>query len=47
MSDDRGSADAALGGFRVLGGSPTEEELAAATAVIAALAAEPAAEQPV
>ncbi|OUE06042.1 hypothetical protein CMMCAS08_04625 [Clavibacter michiganensis subsp. michiganensis] len=38
MSDAHGSADAALGGFRVLGGSPTEEELAAATAVIAALA---------
>jgi hypothetical protein len=36
----------ALGGFRVLGGSPTEEELAAATAVIAALAAQPSAEQP-
>ncbi|MWJ40930.1 acyl-CoA carboxylase subunit epsilon, partial [Clavibacter michiganensis subsp. michiganensis] len=47
MSDAHGSADAALGGFRVLGGSPTEEELAAATAVIAALAAQPAAEQPV
>ncbi|OUD80800.1 putative propionyl-CoA carboxylase beta chain 5 [Clavibacter michiganensis subsp. michiganensis] len=47
VSDAHGSADAALGGFRVLGGSPTEEELAAATAVIAALAAQPAAEQPV
>ncbi|ALD12288.1 acyl-CoA carboxylase subunit epsilon [Clavibacter capsici] len=43
MSD---APDAALGGFRVLGGSPTEEELAAATAVIAALAAQPASEQP-
>ncbi|RII95235.1 acyl-CoA carboxylase epsilon subunit, partial [Clavibacter michiganensis] len=39
MSDAQTPADAALGGFRVLGGSPTEEELAAATAVIAALAA--------
>ncbi|RIJ58485.1 hypothetical protein DZG02_13655, partial [Clavibacter lycopersici] len=47
MSDAHGSADAALGGFRVLGGSPTEEELAAATAVIAAIAAQPAVEQPV
>ena len=39
--------DAAIGGVRVVGGSPTEEELAAATAVLAALAAQPAAEQPV
>ncbi|UKF81402.1 acyl-CoA carboxylase subunit epsilon [Clavibacter californiensis] len=46
MSDVHASADAPVGGFRVLGGSPTEEELAAATAVIAALAAQPAAEQP-
>ncbi|WP_317229180.1 acyl-CoA carboxylase epsilon subunit, partial [Clavibacter sp. MX14-G9D] len=31
----------------MVGGSPTEEELAAATAVLVALAAQPAAEQPV
>jgi hypothetical protein len=41
-----GSADAALGGVRALGGAPTEEELAAVTAVLAALAARPAADQP-
>ncbi|WP_258070398.1 acyl-CoA carboxylase epsilon subunit [Clavibacter michiganensis] len=40
-------SDAPLGGVRGVGGSPTEEELAAATAVLAALAAQPAAEQPV
>jgi len=34
-------------GIRVLGGSPTPEELAAATAVLAALAAQPAVEQPI
>ena len=54
MSDARGttgagsSSDAPVGpGIRVLGGSPTPEELAAATAVVAALAAQPAAEQPI
>ncbi|MBF4617309.1 acyl-CoA carboxylase subunit epsilon [Clavibacter sp. VKM Ac-2873] len=47
MSDERTPAEAAIGGFRVLGGAPTEEELAAATAVIAALAAQPSAEHPV
>ena len=35
------------GGVRALGGSPTAEELAAVTAVLAALAAQPAADQPV
>jgi hypothetical protein len=33
-------------GIRVVGGSPTAEELAAATAVLAALAAQPPVEQP-
>ncbi|MFT2749015.1 acyl-CoA carboxylase epsilon subunit [Clavibacter sp. Sh2036] len=53
MSDARDSSRAGSpaarpvrGGLRVLGGSPTAEELAAATAVLAALAAGPAVEQP-
>ncbi|OUE26326.1 hypothetical protein BFL36_03745 [Clavibacter michiganensis] len=41
-----GSAAGPVGGVRALGGSPTAEELAAATAVLAALAAQPVAEQP-
>ncbi|MFT7710339.1 acyl-CoA carboxylase epsilon subunit [Clavibacter tessellarius] len=40
------ASDPVGGGVRVLGGSPTAEELAAATAVLAALAAQPVAEQP-
>jgi hypothetical protein len=45
--DGSGSGAAAVPGIRVLGGAPTEEELAAVTAVIAALAARPAVERPV
>ncbi|WP_445443569.1 acyl-CoA carboxylase subunit epsilon [Clavibacter sp. km1a] len=45
--DGSGSGAAAVPGIRVLGGAPTEEELAAVTAVIAALAARPGVERSV
>jgi hypothetical protein len=47
VSDARAaSGDAGTGGVRAVGGCPTEEELAAATAVIAALAVRPSTEPP-